>query len=58
MKGLGTDEADMIRTLAFTTNTHIQKVRHAFDLKYSAKGDLITWIKGYFFLILIFSICM
>ena len=46
MKGLGTDEASLIRTLAFKGNSHLRGVNARFREKYGQKGDLTQWIKG------------
>jgi len=46
MSGLGTDEAELIRTLANRTSAQIAEISKAFSEKYGAKGDLIKWIKG------------
>jgi hypothetical protein len=48
MAGLGTDEATLIRTLAFKDSHHLRDVHKVFNEKYGAKGNLIKWIEGSF----------
>lgn len=45
MRGLGTDEANLIRILAFKNNSHLRRVRRHFDDKFGARGNLFQWIE-------------
>lgn len=46
MHGLGTDEANLVRTLVNLSPEQLQAVRVEFNKRYGAKGgDLIQWIK-------------
>ena len=46
MKGLGTDEANLIRVLATKTNDQILALNRRFSHRYGDKGGLVKWIGG------------
>ena len=46
MKGLGTDEANLIRVLATKTNDQIIALNKHFSKRFGDKGGLNKWIAG------------
>ena len=46
LRGLGTDEANLIRILANRSSAQMVEINKRFVTKFGARGDLIKWIEG------------